>query len=81
MRAQNVVVYISNQCEQSDKLLHFLVENNISFEKKNVSEYKANMKELQRLNVFSTPAIFVDDQKVLGFQKNQLQRLIGISSW
>ncbi|MBM7542904.1 glutaredoxin family protein [Amphibacillus cookii] len=76
MSVEHIVVYVSNQCKESDKVIRLLEEMAVNFEKKNISENKAYLKELQRLNIYATPAIIINDKKVLGFQKRKIEQLI-----
>ncbi|WP_082235578.1 glutaredoxin family protein [Halobacillus massiliensis] len=78
MSQHKVVVYTSNGCSQCEKVIGKLSEWDIDFEEKNISENKTYFKELQRQNVYGTPATFIDDEKVLGYQERKLKRIFGI---
>ncbi|WP_017473804.1 glutaredoxin family protein [Amphibacillus jilinensis] len=76
MSVERIVVYVSNQCEESDKVIRLLDDMAVNYEKKNISEHKAYLKELQRLKIYATPAIIINDKKILGFQKKKIEQLI-----
>ncbi|GAA0610603.1 hypothetical protein GCM10009001_29870 [Virgibacillus siamensis] len=76
MNERNVIVYVSDDCSQCDKLLAHLNTLNVNFQTKNVSENHEYMEQLQEKGVFGTPVTFVDDQMVLGLQKNKINRIL-----
>lgn len=78
MREKDVTVYISNNCSQCDKLIAQLEEWNITFNTKNVNENHENMEQLQGRGVFGTPATFIDNQLILGFQLNKIKNVLGL---
>ena len=57
----------------------WLSQHNIPFIERNVVEDQSAMAELERLEVFSTPATLVDDQLVVGFNRKKLGELLAIS--
>ncbi|CQR48278.1 Glutaredoxin [Paraliobacillus sp. PM-2] len=70
---QQVTIYVSNNCSESNKLIHFLKELGISYEIKNITEDKKNLKELQEQHIYATPVTMVNNHKILGFQKHKLE--------
>lgn len=80
MKQPKVLVYISNDSKECEKVIRFLQEWDITYQIKNVNEQRGNMKELQKLGIYGTPAIFVDGEKepILGFQKNKLKYKLGL---
>ncbi|WP_226038163.1 glutaredoxin family protein [Aquibacillus saliphilus] len=78
MIEQDVVVYVSNNCRQCNKVLSLLEDGNVPYTKKNTSVNKDYMKELQGERIYGTPATFVNNEIVLGMQKSKLQRVLGI---
>ncbi|KHE71617.1 glutaredoxin family protein [Halobacillus sp. BBL2006] len=79
MSNAKVVVYTSQNCAQCDQVLAKLSEWDIDYEERNVSENRAHFKELQSKRIYGTPATFIDDEKILGFQERKLKRTLGIS--
>ncbi|WP_173917773.1 glutaredoxin family protein [Halobacillus sp. Marseille-Q1614] len=78
MSQHKVIVYTSNQCSQCEKVIKKLSEWNIDFEERNISDDRTYFKELQSQNVYGTPATFINDEKVLGYQERKLKRTLGI---
>jgi len=80
MSQKTVVTYISNNSLQCEELLRQLDEWEIDYELKNVSEERSYLQELQKANVFGTPATFVKkaNQVILGFSKGELRHALGI---
>ncbi|MFD1019311.1 glutaredoxin family protein [Thalassobacillus hwangdonensis] len=78
MSTQQVVVYISDNCKSCERLIHQFEEWELDYTVKNISKDKAYFQELQQKKVYGTPATFIDDERVLGFQKRKLKRTLGI---
>lgn len=78
MNHPKVIVYTSRNCSNCDRVLSKLEEWKIDFEERNISENREFFKELQSKKVYGTPATFIDDEKVLGFQERKLKRLLNI---
>ena len=76
MQEQNIQVYVSNNCTESNKLIQLLEELGVSHERKNVTENKAYMRELQKQNIYATPVAMVNNNKVLGYQKSRLKDVL-----
>ncbi|WP_077624157.1 glutaredoxin family protein [Sediminibacillus massiliensis] len=78
MTRQSVVVYVSENCRQCDQLLSHLDKWEVDYIEKNVTNNKEHIKELQEHKVYGTPAVFIQDQKILGFQKSKIKKALGI---
>ncbi|MCP3029749.1 glutaredoxin family protein [Halobacillus sp. A1] len=78
MTQHSVIVYTSDQCSQCEKVLAKLSEWNIEYKEKNISRDNSYFKELQSQKIYGTPATFINDEKVLGFQERKLKRTLGI---
>ncbi|MCP3029252.1 glutaredoxin family protein [Halobacillus sp. A5] len=78
MNQQRVVVYTSDHCTHCKQVLSKLEEWEIDFKEKNISQDRAYFKELQQQKIYGTPATFIDDEKVLGYQERGLKRALGI---
>lgn len=74
----NVIVYTSRNCNYCDKVITKLEEWEIDYEERNVSENREQFRELQRRNVYGTPAVFIDGEKILGFQERKMKNRLGI---
>lgn len=76
MSERNVIVYISDDCSQCDKLLAHLNKLNVNYKTKNVTENHEYMEQLQEQGVFGTPTTFVDNHMILGMQKRKINRML-----
>jgi thioredoxin reductase (NADPH) len=57
----------------------WLSEQGIEFTERNIVEDPAALDELQKLNIFSTPATLIDGELVIGFDRAKFEKLLGIS--
>ncbi|MFG6150425.1 glutaredoxin family protein [Halobacillus sp. B23F22_1] len=78
MSQQRVIVYTSDHCTHCKKVLSKLTEWEIDYKEKNITQDKSYFKELQKQKVYGTPATFINDEKVLGYQERSLKRALGI---
>ncbi|MFC0523717.1 glutaredoxin family protein [Pontibacillus salicampi] len=78
MTRQNVVVYTSDGCRHCSNVLEFLEESGVQYEEKNISRSKEYYQEMKQQGVYGAPATFIGDQKILGFQKRQLKKKLGV---
>ncbi|MDC3417040.1 glutaredoxin family protein [Aquibacillus salsiterrae] len=79
MKVQDVVVYVSDDCKECEKVLSWLKEQDVPYIEKNTTQNRSYMRELQCKNVYGTPAIYVDNQRILGFQRNRLMDALGLT--
>jgi glutaredoxin len=82
MDKKSILIYVSDNCEKSDALLTHMKKWNVNYETRNISRNKEYLEELQSKGVFGTPATFIEgeQQPVLGFQKNEIKHILGLSS-
>lgn len=73
---QEVVVYISDNCIECEKMMDLLDAENVAYELKNISEDKQYLHDLQKQHVYATPALIVKGKKVLGFQEQRIKQLL-----
>ncbi len=78
MSQHHVVVYVSDNCTDSESLLSFIEENDISYEVKNVSQDHKARQELRQKDIYGTPVTFIDNEIILGVPKRRLERKLGI---
>ncbi|HET7011356.1 MAG TPA: glutaredoxin family protein [Anaerolineales bacterium] len=57
----------------------WLSQHGIAFTERNVATDPSALQELERLEVFSTPATLVDDKLVVGFNRKRLEELLGLA--
>ncbi|MDC3413132.1 glutaredoxin family protein [Aquibacillus sp. 3ASR75-11] len=78
MEKPHVVVYVSDNCSHSEKVLSLLEYVNVPYEKKNISEEKKVVRELQQHQIYGTPATFINNQVILGYQKYKIKQALGM---
>lgn len=75
---KKATVYVRSNSTECRKLIDLLDESNVDYDIKNVTEEPENLKQLQEHGVFSTPASFIGDTVVLGYQENKLKQTLGM---
>ena len=77
--AKNVKVYSTSTCPYCSMAKAFLKENNIAFEDIDVSQDTAAAQEMVRkTGQMGVPAIDVDGQIIIGFDKKALSKELGL---
>jgi len=76
--AKTVIVYTQPGWTFCGRAKEFLRQHGIPFEERDVTQNEAYYDELERLNVYSTPAILVDGEVVVGFNRKRLTELLGL---
>lgn len=56
----------------------WLSQHNIDFTVRDVANDPTALEELEKLEAFSTPATLVDGELVVGFNRKELARILGI---
>lgn len=54
----------------------FLSQKGIAFEERNVAEDESALDELEKLGVMTTPVTVIDGDVVVGFDRQELSRLL-----
>ncbi|MBB6454179.1 glutaredoxin [Salirhabdus euzebyi] len=78
MGQREIVVYTSYDCVQSEKVIEQLEKWDIEYKEKNVSSNHEHLEHLQRKGIFGTPTVFVGEDYILGFQKQNLAHKLGV---
>jgi len=77
--APEVTVYTSTGCPHCVKVKEQLKAWQIPYAEKNVSENKQYFDELTSRKLFGTPATFIGERFVLGFQPEKMKNLLGLT--
>ncbi len=56
----------------------WLSQKGVEFEDRDIAKDPSALAELQELGVFSTPATVIDGELVIGFNRPQLESLLGL---
>ena len=80
MNNRTVTIYISDHDPTCTDLLKQMDAWKISYQTKNISRQSEHLKELQEMEIFGTPATFIEGEykAILGFQKEKLKHALGI---
>ena len=79
MAKQEVILYSQPGWYFCDIEKAWLSKHSVDFVNKNIQEDMNALKELQELNVFSTPATIINGELVVGFDTQRLGKLLEIS--
>ncbi|MCZ6691850.1 MAG: glutaredoxin family protein [Planctomycetota bacterium] len=61
-----------------NKTQEYLAEKGVEFEDRDITKNEAFLKELEDMNIMSTPVIVIDGEAVVGFKKDRLDELLGL---
>ncbi|MBP2027515.1 glutaredoxin-like YruB-family protein [Acetoanaerobium pronyense] len=75
---KTVVVYTSSTCPHCHTAKDYLKGKGVEYSEKNVSEDPEARKELIQKKIMGVPAIFIDEEVVVGFDKERIDQLLGL---
>ena len=76
---KNVVMYSTPTCHFCQMTKDFLKENNVEFTDYNVAEDADKRQEMiEKSGQMGVPVIFVDDEMMIGFDKDKLTSSLGL---
>lgn len=75
---KKVTLYSSNSCPYCHMAADYLEEHKVAFEMKNISEDPEARKFLVDNKIMGVPAIYIDDELVMGFDKEKLNELLNL---
>lgn len=73
---KNIVVYTSNTWPYCFQVKDYLKEKNLTFTEKNVSTDTEARKELIAKGFMGVPVVYIDDEAIVGFDKEKLEKLL-----
>lgn len=74
----NVEIYTSDGCGFCHMAKDFFEENSIKYTEHNISKDMQARKELVKKGYMSVPLIIIDDEEILGFEKERVEKLLGL---
>lgn len=74
---KNVIVYTSNTCTYCSAAKEYLNEKGVNFEERNVKEPEYR-KQLMEMGYMSVPVIKIEDEIILGFDKDKIDTSLGL---
>ena len=78
--AKQVIVHSQPGRMFCGRVKEFLSQNKIEFVDRNIAADEALLNELEKLGYMTTPVTVIDDQIVVGFDRNRLEKLLGTGS-
>ena len=75
---KKVEIYTSNSCSYCGMAKDYFQENNIEYTEYNVSENPQYRKDLMKKGYMSVPVIIIDEEEVIGFDKNRIEKLLEV---
>lgn len=73
-----IVMYTTPTCGYCRLAKQFFNEKNIEYVEKNVIADPAAMQEFRALNESGVPVFVIDGKKVVGFNKDEISKLLGL---
>ncbi|MCM8709471.1 glutaredoxin family protein [Clostridium sp. SYSU_GA19001] len=74
---KNVIVYTSNNCIYCSQAKEYLKENGVAYQERNIQEPNYR-KELMAMKIMSVPVLKIDDEVVVGFNREKIDSLLGL---
>ena len=78
MVARNVIVYSSPLCAPCERLKEYLKSRGVEFTVVDVMIDEDAAELLESRNIRSTPVLSVDGELVVGFQREPINKLLGL---
>lgn len=78
MVARNVIVYSSPLCAPCERMKEYLRSRGVAFKVVDVMIDEDAAEFLESRNIRSTPVLSVDGELVVGFQREPIDKLLGL---
>lgn len=75
---KKVVVYSSSTCPACHQAMDYLDSKNIPYEQHNITTDPEAKRFLIKNKIMGVPAIYIDDQLVMGFNQAKIDELLGL---
>lgn len=75
---KNVVIYTNTGCQSCHAAMEFFKKNNIEYEEHNISSDITAKKMLIKKGYRSVPVIVIDNEELIGFDKDIVSKSLGI---
>lgn len=75
---KKVVIYTSSTCSHCHHAMEYFDSKNVAYEEKNVSLDPEARKFLMKNKILGVPAIYIDDELVMGFDQAKIDELLGL---
>lgn len=79
MVMKKVIIYSTPTCTYCNMAKDFFKDNNIEFENFDVSTDPIKRQEMiEKSQQMGVPVIFIEDQMIIGFDKDRISQLLGV---
>lgn len=75
---KKVVIFTSPTCTYCHVAKDYFKEKGIEYTERNVGTDESARAELREKKIMGVPAIFIDDEVVIGFDKAKIDELLGL---
>lgn len=75
---KKIDIYTSDTCGYCHAAIDYLNENNVQFTEHNISSNPEARQELIKKGYRSVPLIIIDNEELLGFDKDKVSSLLGL---
>lgn len=75
---KKVVVYSSTTCPACHQAMDYLDSKQIPYEQRNINTDPEAKKFLIQNRIMGVPAIYIDDELVMGFNQAKINELLGL---
>jgi thioredoxin reductase (NADPH) len=73
-----VILYSSTGCPRCHQVKEQLQQWGVAYEERNITDNLTYFEDLQQRKIFGTPATFINNKPILGFQPDKLKKALGI---
>ena len=73
---KNIIVFTSNTWPYCFQVKDYLKEKNVTFSEKNISTDTEARKELISKGFMGVPVVYIDDEAIVGFDREKLEKLL-----
>jgi glutaredoxin 3 len=81
MDTKNITIYSTPSCHFCQLTKDFLKEHNVAYTEHNVAaDLEKRQEMIEKSGQMGVPVIFVGDDMIVGFDKEKLSSLVGITS-
>jgi glutaredoxin-like YruB-family protein len=75
---KNIEIYTSDTCGYCHAAMEYFDSKNLQFTEHNISTDMDARKELMKKGYRSVPLIVIDDEEILGFDKEKIESILGL---
>lgn len=73
---KKIILFINKKCRHYYGIEQFLLSKGVAFEERDISEDECAIEQLKEMNIITVPVILIDDNVVIGFQKDKIDELL-----